>query len=575
MRPFTALLLLASALRSASGLRGGVRAWSRGRDLSRARKAPSRTKKPRIEGVAQRRAGGLGPGPPRAAAGSAAEEVTAKWRRKKARTQGPKPKWVAIVKERPAAEIRPLTGYAPLRMGITRATVAGRDFRYHVPKAHQSSLTKPLFFVFHGQGLNGECSLANFGLLKMSEDYGYIAVAGESHGPKWNVGNTPEVDTDDVQFFRDMVAYLQRRTLVEGILVSGFSRGGYMTYRLACEASDLVTVGAVVSGGLAADCSRQENPVPLLHFHGTADRNVAFSCASSAVWRYKSSTTMACQGEAKEVYSMGNMTCQAYTQCAGGASVRLCTIKTARHSWPGAQKYCAATDSTACCGCSQPDASADVAKMVWWYYDKYLRKASMATVRQTARQKLHDAAPAASPPKEDGPVADMVPCSVYGCHFCPDPEDIPVDKCAADPYGGCDGSGCKLQRYVKRAKLPDWMLPTAENPMQMEKFEDAARAEAPGRGSPSSAPRSEVTGERASELPSEVSGKSGDKVRSKPKRAKKAAKRQLPAGATHDSVVPPVAPPGPPALAPAASAQLGSLTIGEQLPSTATGNREP
>ena len=49
-----------------------------------------------------------------------------------------------------------------------------------------------------------------------------------------------------------------------------------MCYRLAAELSDRIAAVAPVSGTMAIDDPRPARPVPILHFHGTADRIVPF-----------------------------------------------------------------------------------------------------------------------------------------------------------------------------------------------------------------------------------------------------------------------------------------------------------
>lgn len=357
---------------------------------------------------------------------------------------------------------------------------SGRIFRYYVPKSYKRDEKTALFFVFHGTGLNPACSLNNFGHYQLAEAFGYIAVAGASEGKNWNIGNNPDIKTDDVQFFRDMVWWFKERTLVDSdaIVVSGFSRGGYMTYRLACEASDLVAMAGIVSGGLIGTCDTQVKPVPLVHFHGVADRNVPHGCSASAIVRYKSLSSMNCVGKPRRVFKLGNVTCNAYMNCNGGATVRLCSFDNMRHSWPGGRKYCATYDEQSCCGCGAPDGSLDAVKYIWNQFKKYVyplnRRVPSIEIGGSLLEQLSEY----DDPEEEGPVSEFVPCGPYGCAFCPNPDRIPADKCGSDPFGGCDGSACTFTRYVKPNLMPDWLRPTAEpagNLSRKVKLEDAAQ----------------------------------------------------------------------------------------------------
>lgn len=41
-----------------------------------------------------------------------------------------------------------------------------------------------------------------------------------------------------------------------------------MAHRLACEAADIITAAASVSGPLEVSCDNPKREVPMLHFHG-------------------------------------------------------------------------------------------------------------------------------------------------------------------------------------------------------------------------------------------------------------------------------------------------------------------
>lgn len=95
---------------------------------------------------------------------------------------------------------------------------------------------------------------------------------------------------DDVAFARALVAHVAGLTSINlsRVYSTGFSNGGFMSYRLGCEAPDLVAAVAPVSAVLANgpnevmqsterfQCNTSR-PVPLLHIHGTADQLVGYT----------------------------------------------------------------------------------------------------------------------------------------------------------------------------------------------------------------------------------------------------------------------------------------------------------
>ena len=60
------------------------------------------------------------------------------------------------------------------------------------------------------------------------------------------------------------------------VYATGMSNGGMMCYRLAAELPDCIAAVAPVSGTMAITDCKPKRPVPVMHFHGTADNIVPF-----------------------------------------------------------------------------------------------------------------------------------------------------------------------------------------------------------------------------------------------------------------------------------------------------------
>jgi polyhydroxybutyrate depolymerase len=82
-------------------------------------------------------------------------------------------------------------------------------------------------------------------------------------------------------------------------------------------------------------------PIPVEHFHGTADTLVPYggstllgfpSVADSvAGWVARDG----CTSGPVDTFVQGDSRCQTYGGCAGGAEVTLCTVTDGGHTWPG------------------------------------------------------------------------------------------------------------------------------------------------------------------------------------------------------------------------------------------------
>jgi polyhydroxybutyrate depolymerase len=135
------------------------------------------------------------------------------------------------------------------------------------------------------------------------------------------------------------------------------SNGGFLSHRLACEASDVIAAIGPVAGVLGIDSSActPTRPVPVIHFHGTSDSYVLYDGGCPDVCLSDSESvadTIAgwverngCTGAPEVVLRNGSATCQTTRGCDGDASVTLCSIADGGHCWPG-QLLCLYGEST-------------------------------------------------------------------------------------------------------------------------------------------------------------------------------------------------------------------------------------
>lgn len=150
---------------------------------------------------------------------------------------------------------------------------------------------------------------------------------------------------DDVGFTRAIIDDLGARGCFDlsRVYATGMSNGGFMSHRLACEASDVIAAIGPVSGVLGLDpgACNPTRPVPVIHFHGTEDPIVPYDgggLASSMSVRESTQVWIdhnACVGEPEIVFDKGMVTCETHGQCAEESSVTLCTIEGGGHCWPG------------------------------------------------------------------------------------------------------------------------------------------------------------------------------------------------------------------------------------------------
>src|SRR5436190_544231 len=135
------------------------------------------------------------------------------------------------------------------------------------------------------------CIAAVFtGLNEKSDEAGFLAVYPNGNGNGklmlvWNSGGLRgkalNEKFDDVAFTTKILDDLATVASVDPkrIYATGISNGGMMCYRLASELSDRIAAIAPVAGTMAVPEPKLKRPVPVLHFHGTADKLVPYTGA--------------------------------------------------------------------------------------------------------------------------------------------------------------------------------------------------------------------------------------------------------------------------------------------------------
>jgi polyhydroxybutyrate depolymerase len=146
----------------------------------------------------------------------------------------------------------------------------------------------PLVILLHGFGASGAIQEAYFQLQPLAESRGFLYVHPDGTVNQigrtfWNattgccgVGS----DVDDVGYVLSIIDAVSAQYEVDPkrVFLMGHSNGGFMSYRLACEASDRIAAIASLAGATYLDqaaCDPSE-PVSVLQVHGTADETIAY-----------------------------------------------------------------------------------------------------------------------------------------------------------------------------------------------------------------------------------------------------------------------------------------------------------
>lgn len=223
-----------------------------------------------------------------------------------------------------------------------------RSFEVHVPPGYDHRTPTPLVLAFHGYTNSPQQQEEWSGLSLAAAEAGYVLVYPRGTGilPGWNAGDCclgAGSMVDDVGFTAAMIDQLQTELCIDPrrIYATGFSNGGFLSHRLACELSDRIAAIASVAGVMGIDTCMPGRPMPVLHMHGTADPVVPYQ--GSAILGFESVAETiadwqardACEGDPVVSYQQDEVTCERFEACADGVEVELCTIEGGGHTWPG------------------------------------------------------------------------------------------------------------------------------------------------------------------------------------------------------------------------------------------------
>ena len=161
-----------------------------------------------------------------------------------------------------------------------------RTFQLHVPSSYDGSVPVSLVLALHGRLGNGEGQerLSHFD--KGSDEHGFIVVYPDGLDRSWADGRgaTPsdKNGVNDVTFLSELIGRVEREYKIDRsrVYATGFSNGGFMSARLACDLADKIVAIGIVAASLststAASC-KPSKPVSVLIMQGTKDPLVPFA----------------------------------------------------------------------------------------------------------------------------------------------------------------------------------------------------------------------------------------------------------------------------------------------------------
>ncbi len=245
--------------------------------------------------------------------------------------------------------------YAQVETGSFDFERINRIYGVFLPKNYTGAENYPLVIYLHSYGWNPEQGM-NYTALNTVADTSNFLVAYPSANPNWNsgIGDSPSWPTpnfNDVGFINALIDTLSNRYSIdlERIYACGFSNGGFMAYKLACQLNHriaaIASVGGVVSNSTIDNC----NPIstmPILHIHGTKDGFVPINGKggwntvdqSINYWTKFNNCAQVDTIILPDLVPNDGCTVEkiVYTNCTDNSNIIYYKVIDGGHSWPGA-----------------------------------------------------------------------------------------------------------------------------------------------------------------------------------------------------------------------------------------------
>jgi polyhydroxybutyrate depolymerase len=241
-------------------------------------------------------------------------------------------------------------------------TVGDLDRGYLVRAPERQSDEKlPVLIAMHGVGGNAQ-EFEDWTRFTSSVDTDRFVAIYPDGAPMrdgtqvWNAGGcciaSGSTPADDVEFLSGILDSVEEYGGdPDQVFVTGFSNGGMMTYRLACDVGERLAGIAVVAGAFNVESCGSTNPLPTIIIHGTADDTVPYDGGLTANSREMGirGVPNASVADSVEFWTerngcsvpgtvneSGAVTHERIFECDDASSVNVYTIADGTHTWTSA-----------------------------------------------------------------------------------------------------------------------------------------------------------------------------------------------------------------------------------------------
>lgn len=214
----------------------------------------------------------------------------------------------------------------------------GRWYSLHVPAGLTPGSKVPLMIDLHGAGESEDIAEVQTGWSQYADQQKFIVAYGQAQGTGnggtfWNAYTE---NSNDTQYLKDVADDIAKKYCVDPkrIYIEGFSNGGVMSQRAACDAAGKFAAVASHAGAapttLGAGCN-PSRPIGVWMDAGDQDgtQSTSEDEAARAMWLAKDSCP-ATPIHTTDTYGVQDT----YAGCAAGVQVVWRILTNTNHEWP-------------------------------------------------------------------------------------------------------------------------------------------------------------------------------------------------------------------------------------------------
>ena len=243
-----------------------------------------------------------------------------------------------------------------------------RVYKMHIPPSYDGTNEVPLVIVLHGGGGNADIVQGFTQMNPVADANGFIVAYPQGFAPasqdgfSWADGRQTGatiMEIDDVGFIAKVIDEIKSDFEIRSdrIYVTGFSNGGFMSQKLACDLDNqfaaVATLGASIGAKVLNQCETSQS-IPMLFMLGDEDPFIPYDGGTvlnnpseiagieTLVYFWKNKN--ACQTEVlavqlPDIVSSDNSTVTLFefVDCDCNAKVKFYKINNGGHTWPGVE----------------------------------------------------------------------------------------------------------------------------------------------------------------------------------------------------------------------------------------------